>query len=234
VNTNAPIGTIIASILGPIAFAKAAADDPSFDVTKAKWCPADGRSIAGSELDLIYVWPQPQPQTGAPAQGTPHHAPDLRGVFLRGLNLFLHDGEGEEGRYGQKIKDNSEEYWEHFGDAGDAGRARGAGYDFQLDQFERHTHKYVGQNLRCKADPNDVHANQANAYTFQSSQVDFNQQVVKDDPTPIDGPYHVGFTGGNVEPSPGDPHDASGPNSDTIGETRPRNVAVYFYIRINS
>jgi hypothetical protein len=67
-----PVGTIVASVLSPKEFSAAAGDSGSFD-TKSKWIPADGRAVGGSSY----------------AQKLGHaNVPDLRGLFLRGLNVF--------------------------------------------------------------------------------------------------------------------------------------------------
>lgn len=67
-----PVGMVIASPLPWGQFAQLAADSSSFDAKKNKWAPCDGRSVAGSAL----------------ATGGIGQAPDLRGVFIRGLNDF--------------------------------------------------------------------------------------------------------------------------------------------------
>ena len=54
-------------------FAQTVDDPMNFDETKNKWSPYDSRDISGSIYDQI---------TGK------SHAPDLRSVFLRGLNSF--------------------------------------------------------------------------------------------------------------------------------------------------
>nr|VFJ98120.1 MAG: hypothetical protein BECKLFY1418A_GA0070994_10791 [Candidatus Kentron sp. LFY] len=91
-----PVGTIVASMLEWQKFAKVAGDKviliggkPTFDPKRHKWSPCDGRDIEGSELAKHI------PAKDAP--GSPRYvAPDLRGVFLRGLNRFDAD-ESEHG-----------------------------------------------------------------------------------------------------------------------------------------
>lgn len=71
---NLPIGTILPSMLHPGQFADKVGDpSPSlFDPNTNKWAPVDGREVFGSkyskELTLTL--------------------PDLRGMFIRGLNYF--------------------------------------------------------------------------------------------------------------------------------------------------
>lgn len=76
---DSPIGAIMSSVLTYPQFCSLNGQD-SFvnyaDHDRCKWVPADGRSVIGS----IY--------------GTHiNHVPDLRGVFLRGLNSFGHSAD---------------------------------------------------------------------------------------------------------------------------------------------
>ncbi|MCA9070299.1 MAG: hypothetical protein KDA84_15300, partial [Planctomycetaceae bacterium] len=67
-----PVGTIVPSMLDPKQFWAANGDAAVFTPTKSLWAPADGRSVVGS-------------QYGSSLRR--RFAPDLRGVFLRGLNV---------------------------------------------------------------------------------------------------------------------------------------------------
>lgn len=73
-----PVGTIVPSLLPWERFVEHAGDRPVFQENTSKWAPCDGRRISGSALA---------------GEGLTH-APDLRGLFLRGLNRFDKD-EGE-------------------------------------------------------------------------------------------------------------------------------------------
>lgn len=70
---NLPIGSIIPSMLDSRLFAEAVGDDPNhFDPKNSNWALADGREIPGSRYNTDY--------------GGQKNVPDLRGLFLRGLN----------------------------------------------------------------------------------------------------------------------------------------------------
>ncbi len=73
---NLPIGTIVPSMLGPSTFAKAVGD---LDRTTSEWVLADGQSIAATS------------RYGQLSNKT--KTPDLRGMFLRGVNEGRKDGE---------------------------------------------------------------------------------------------------------------------------------------------
>ncbi len=105
-----PVGTIIISMLEPIQFMTATDSDwplnnPSEKT--AKWAPADGRVIQGSRYHAITN------------QNT---VPDLRGMFLRGLNEFEVSVPRKDG----------------LQDPDGTGRVAGS---FQVDTFESHQHK---------------------------------------------------------------------------------------------
>ncbi len=105
-----PVGTIVASTLKPIQFmistnSQWPLNDPSHP--RAKWAPADGRVIEGSIYYRI----------------TDESAlPDLRGMFLRGLNEFQLQEPRTDGRQ----------------DPDGANRVAGG---FQADQIVSHQHR---------------------------------------------------------------------------------------------
>jgi hypothetical protein len=70
-------------MLDPQKFARLAGDKPGFDPRTSVWVPADNRDVPGSQY----------------AAEITTQVPDLRGVFLRGLNKF------EERRTRDKDKD---------------------------------------------------------------------------------------------------------------------------------
>jgi hypothetical protein len=71
---NLPVGTVIISLLHFSAFARQVHDINAANWTvHSKWAPADGRNVVGSLYESL---------TGQVL------LPDLRGMFLRGLNQF--------------------------------------------------------------------------------------------------------------------------------------------------
>ncbi|VFM95358.1 MAG: hypothetical protein BECKG1743D_GA0114223_100893 [Candidatus Kentron sp. G] len=76
------VGTVVQSILPWEEYAEALEEDPAFDAQTNQWSPCDGRDIAGS--GLANIWKKRE-------RVTELVAPDLRGVFLRGLNQFVAD-----------------------------------------------------------------------------------------------------------------------------------------------
>lgn len=102
-----PVGTIVPSILSPVQFARQVGDDGSFDPTKSLWLPCDGRSVSGSRYATV---------TGTST------LPDLRSVFIRGLNEF-EAGKTRNDRYSDP----------------DGSRVPGS---VQYQSFEEHEHIY--------------------------------------------------------------------------------------------
>lgn len=141
-----PVGTVVSSLLSPNTFYQQA----NRDAATPTWLLADGRNASGT----LY----------ANLLGKPT-LPDLRGMFLRGLNADRKDG--------QQDPD---------------GANREAG-DYQADLFGAHSHRY--------GDSSQAGSGSANAF----------------DARPKNLGYETEKTGGT--------------------ETRPRNVAVYYYIKVN-
>lgn len=102
-----PVGIVVASPLAWGQFAALSGDSPAFDARKSKWAPCDGRSVAGSLLST----------------GGEGRAPDLRGVFVRGLNDFA------AGSVPPVATDRADP---------EAGRRAG---DYQADELKAHSHK---------------------------------------------------------------------------------------------
>lgn len=71
------VGTVQASLLSPEVFAQEAGDPAEFDPAVTTWVLADGRLVVGSRFAEL---------TGQLA------VPDMRGMFLRGLNGARSDG----------------------------------------------------------------------------------------------------------------------------------------------
>lgn len=145
-----PIATVLSSAIAPKEFDKLVGNPDVFDAKKTTWALADGRDVSGSKFSVL---------TGKSA------IPDLRGMFLRGLNVGRADG-----------KEDPD------------GEARDPWID-QGDEIRSHTHTITA-----------------------ASGIDGNRSGQQD---ALYGahPSQTGPTGGK--------------------ETRPKNMAVYFYLRIN-
>jgi hypothetical protein len=69
-NKKLPVGTIVSSIVTPRDFVELAGDSGDFNTSRATWVPADGRDVSGSKY----------------AKNVSSIIPDMRGLFIRGLN----------------------------------------------------------------------------------------------------------------------------------------------------
>lgn len=160
---NLPIGTIIPSMLPPALFSDQVKDVVPFNALKTNWVLADGETdITLSRYGKLF--------------GNKRYPPNLRGMFLRGMNEGRNDG-----------KEDPE-------------KNRNAGDD-QLDMVVSHIHEYAVQTRGGNIAPSKNTYNvglmsDGNGYTF------FNKTNKND----TDKMYP---------------------------ETRPKNVSVYFYIKIN-
>jgi hypothetical protein len=169
---NSPVGTIITSYLDWEAFQKITDSNKDSNGTwQSKfsiWSPCDGRQIPNSYLSEIT---------------SSTNVPDLRGAFLRGLNVLdaVSEMKGKVNRVNNEQKDI------------DNGRTVGS---FQADSLKKHQH-IVSQNL--------------GAYKDQ------------------DGPDNAGFLANAYQGNWGN----VGSSWEGGEETRPKNVAVYYYIKIN-
>ena len=164
---NLPIGTIVPSMLGPSTFAKAVGD---LDRTTSKWVLADGQSIAATSR-----YSQLSNKT---------KTPDLRGMFLRGVNEGRKDGE-------QDPDD----------------RKPG---DYQQDALQQHGHKTDARKLKWgEFEENDPNATDL-GYTSK-------------------GKAHAPIASVTFVT----PLKDAKVTTRTAVETRPKNVAVYFYIKVN-
>jgi len=166
-NRRLPIGTIVPSVVGPHKFSALAEDPGGFSPSRSVWVPADGRDVPGS----LYA---KQVQTAVP---------DLRGLFLRGLNWSDTDRVRKDGNQ----------------DPGGAERRPG---DYQADDLKAHKHGFTRKVLDFGSGaPKGVEraGGSRNALQWTS------------------GPSTEGR---ETEPAGGT-------------ETRPRNSAVYYYIKIN-
>ncbi|MBI3134451.1 MAG: hypothetical protein HYZ14_07205 [Bacteroidetes bacterium] len=153
-----PVGTIISSLVNYDKFRDIVNDPLGFQKNKSKWSPADGRKVDTSKY-ASYLQVE--------------KVPDLRGLFLRGLNKF---DENESSAVNDSQKDSD-------------GSNRNAG-SFQNDEFKSHDHRFMSPITGAKV-----------AHTS-------------------DGGVRANFAESTTVLSGGT-------------ETRPKNSAVYYYIKIN-
>jgi hypothetical protein len=168
------LGTVISSILDYDNLIKITGDPKVIDPAVSAWVPADGRPITGS---LLHQKSQIQ------------YSPDLRGKFLRGLNLIYSVGQPD-------FKPETE------GDPNGVNRKPGS---FQEDILIAHNHPASG------------HINGSVSGSNGTRDVDNGGAKYNSDPNL--GDRNVVVTVGN--------------NSNGGLETRPRNIAVYYYVKIN-
>ncbi|MCX2493984.1 hypothetical protein OQX63_10905 [Pedobacter sp. PF22-3] len=171
-----PIGTIVTSYLNYEQFNTATKNhDKSpggiFTSNKSKWAPCDGRPVPNSKFQLLT---------------SQINIPDLRGMFLRGLNIF----------------DPYQPVPSINNDKGDPDtRVVGT---YQSDAFQGHKHldkDNIGVQIRDKQASNDPRQR----YTVEGTAA-----------VNTEGKIQAGF---------GVPRIST--------ETRPKNISVYYYIKIN-
>lgn len=139
---------------------------------KSSYIPCDGRSIVGSLLEKI---------TNEAGHTHITNAPDLRGKFLRGLNVMYN--------VDQPLPFDPNQ----VGDPEGANRVAGT---YQSDAFKQHQHNYT---------------HFSNGYIHDMSN-DTDQRSCS-----------YGSMVGDV----------TGFSGDSVNETRPRNISIYYYIKIN-
>jgi hypothetical protein len=181
-----PLGTVIASLLNYDQLCTILGEQKGVNNKKSTYAPCDGRSIKESDLETMtrVSATQPDPE---------HHiefAPDLRGKFLRGLNLMYSPGQGNNFDPTQT------------GDPDGDHRKVG---EYQKDVLIAHNHPASG------------YLNGSVSGSNNTRDVDNGNKKYNSDPN--FGAHNVTVTVSN--------------NVNGGQETRPRNVAVYYYIKIN-
>ena len=156
-----PVGSIVPSMLNENQFKAQVGDPSTFSSSSSKWTLADGRAISGSAYSTIT---------------SQSNAPDLRGMFLRGLNAGRSDG-----------KQDPE------------GSSRSIG-NYQADQVRSHNHNNGSFNRLMYV----------NGYNTMGGGIDYTNNGLE---------VNL-YTSAIIQPYGGT-------------ETRPRNIAVNYYIRIN-
>ena len=160
---NLPIGTIAPSMLNPNSFAEAVGDP-----NRTTWVLADGqKDITNSRYGQ---WS---------GSTTP---PDLRGVFLRGINEGTKDG-----------KEDPDD------------RKPG---DYQRDVLQEHSHETTDTKSLTGYQENAYQRSDTGGIGYTRNPDGKNAPIIPVSVTTVTGAI-------------------------TAGETRPKNVAVYFYIKIN-
>ena len=159
-----PVGSIVPSMLNENQFKAQVGDPSTFSSSSSKWTLADGRAISGSAYSTIT---------------SQSNAPDLRGMFLRGLNA---------GRSDDKQDPD--------------GGSRSIGH-YQEDQVKSHNHANGTYNQLMR--PHQGSANDTVTGADSNTGAGDEPDVISSDPI-------LSFGG---------------------AETRPRNIAVNYYIRIN-
>lgn len=159
----APVGTVAASFLAPEQFAGSIGEKVGTGATKRTWILADGRDVTGTDY----------------AKAADNNVvPDLRGMFLRGLNAGRSDGKE---------------------DPGDL---------YTIPKYDRQPGHFQDQAV-------GIHDHE------------FAWYPEKQGSSRLPATWYGGATESQT--------DIFNPIRATPGpETRPRNVAVYYYIRINS
>lgn len=178
--TGVPVGTVVASMVEPKEFAKLVGDKTNFDTRTSQWVPADGRSVAGSRYASVVT----------------STAPDLRGIFIRGLN------------HSEKDRVRKDVYADVI-------------HDRVAGSFQKGATKLPINNFQVSIDPGHTHGDptwsgQGGPYELAVQNrgpggSDFGAQSAR---TTKDGNHGHKITGGD-------------------NETRPKNIAMYYYIKIN-
>ncbi len=166
------LGTIVCSPLPFSLFSASYGQNGDFLDAISKWAPCDGRSVAASIYAFINM--------------NSDRAPDLRGVFVRALNIQLNDGKAIPETVQEKQADPCPNRLPE---------------DFQVDDLKSHMH-----NLPHPLD-SIGHTVNGNGHRLR---------IDADDGKP----WHNLSWPGRTENSGGN-------------ETRPKNRALYYYIRIN-
>ena len=202
-----PIGTLLVSPLDFNKFSEASNSNLKgyWDPQKSKWSPADGRSVKGS----IY------------AKKYNEYTPDLRGQFVRGYNIF--DSSGQPSK---------------FSNGNDLGkRSIKSSYSYQDEDIKnpQGTNKLAISNLSVK--DRFIYSIYGGNYKSQSHENNNNERVV---PATSWSSYVETGEGGDGSNQYG--VRAKGTittntyKAKIIGggkEIRPKNIAMYYYIRIN-
>ena len=189
-----PVGTILGSVLPPVQFARGA--------QLGSWVPADGRSVV-STTKFAQI-------TGK------SKVPDLRGLFLRGLNAFASDNP----RTDQFKDPDGREVW----DAPQEQGTRMPSTPFKIASSGVHTHQTRDENQRHSHTATTNARKQEGPNRFDSGTGRGMNPIAR---VTIEA-NTVGHTH-NIASSGTHDHEIAGGDE----ETRPSNLAIYYYIRVN-
>ncbi|EUB95584.1 hypothetical protein PMI07_002072 [Rhizobium sp. CF080] len=163
----APIGTVVSSVLTPEDFASAIGESVGWQINRRTWVLADGRAVEGTKYAID-------------TKGK--SVPDLRGIFLRGIDP-------SSGRVAGSIEDSA------------TALPRSSPFSGVTDAGGEHTHPLGA----ARSTVDRYNAGGTNYWTISAR-----------DTGPAGSHFHnVSISAG------GDP------------ETRPKNVGIYYYIKIN-
>lgn len=200
---NQPLGTILASILNYDQFCESIGEKPAVDLKKSSYIPCDGRSIVGSQLHKIAGIKVAADKLVDSSRIAIASAPDLRGKFLRGLNVIYSVGQP------MPFDPNAN------GDPDGVNRTVGG---YQSDAFKSHDHS--GKT----GDDSPDHSHGFGGYPYSTNYGSQNQaQNLSEAPNP----FYRHTDGANTR------HRHSVARDGSAVETRARNIAVYYYLKIN-
>ncbi|MFZ6053480.1 hypothetical protein [Halocola ammonii] len=206
-----PIGTIIASNLTFSQFSYETRNNPTgeYDSRQSKWAPADGRKVEGSYYSRYHP-----------------HVPDLRGQFLRGFNV-MDIGVNQNYRNGKDENDRRliDEYSYQGAEIGI--HQHTITVSGKTSKNGSHTHAAAGKHSH---DLNNNLLGYSGDSAGQSNQANKHGK-------PVGSKHRTGDSGNHKHPSAGDHRHSisiSG-TTDKSGstETTVKNLAVYYYVRIN-
>ncbi len=177
---KSPIGSIISSVVPYEQFMRLNKFNLNNTISKNIWAPCDGRNVSGSDYSHFNS-----------------NVPDLRGVFLRGLNQLYQNNKGAGNIKLDQLDINNTRSAGSF----QAESTKLPNSGFKISYEGEHTHKYQIKFIGGEEGEIAWEKNKAKRKTEERTTKPSNK-------------HNHSVTGGDKE-------------------TRPKNVAVYYYIKIN-